>query len=392
MPYVRTEGREVIGLECIACRRHGVEGADKKVVCPKCGAMLGYSGPPAAPLALVGAALDAPDRALGPQSALTTVGGTLARVGAYESYLASRNSDQSIITMRESLARIGRLLGRDPQAIPWHRMTYAETDAIRAALLRGNYAPDTVRVTLCALRGVLWQAAKLGLMDPGVCALATKLPHVTGERLPAGRDLSEEEIGKLAAYCASVGPASVEWPASAYGAFLSGLFATLIGAGLRATEACRLTLEGFDPQGPSLRLLRKGKKERIIALGLDVVKPLEEWIAVRAELEGLERIPALFVRVFPDGSLSPRATIMNSRSLEYLCEIVAEGAGVAPFTPHDCRRTFATRSLDAGIDLARVQRLMSHESPKTTARYDRRAWREDAAARATLTLWPGGKS
>jgi integrase/recombinase XerD len=348
----------------------------------------GPAEPPAAPLALVGAALDAPDRVLGPQSALTTVDGRLARVGAYESYLAGRDSAQSIVTMRESLARIGRLLGREPEAIPWHRMTFAETDAIRAALIRAEYAPDTVRVTLCALRGVLWQAAKLGLMDPGVCALAVKLPRVHGSRLPAGRDLPEEEIAKIVNYCHALGPAKKEWPTSAYGAFLSALFGVLLGAGLRATETCRLTIEGFDGAGPSpsLRLLRKGKKERQIGIGPDVVEPIEAWLAVRAELD--VKAPSLFVRVFPDGSLSPRAPVMNSRSLEYLCEIVAEGAGVKPFTPHDCRRTFATRSLNAGVDLARVQRLMSHESPKTTARYDRRAWEQDAAARAAIVLWP----
>jgi integrase/recombinase XerD len=349
--------------------------------------------PSVAPLALIGAALDAPDRALGPQSALTTVGGALQRVGAYESYLAGRDSAQSIVTMRESLGRIGRLLGRAPETIPWHRMTFAETDAIRAALLRADYAPDTIRVTLCALRGVLWQAAKLGLMDPGVCALACKLPTIRGERLPAGRDLSDEEIVKIVAYCRSMGPAEREWPASAYGAFLRALFAVLIGAGLRATETCRLPLLAFDPSGqPSLRLLRKGKKERQITVGPDVVGPLEDWVAVRAELDGLDRIPALFVRVFPDGSLSPRAPVMTSRSLEYLCEIVGEGAGVKPFTPHDCRRTFATRSLDAEVDLARVQRFMSHESPKTTARYDRRTWKQDADARAKVVLWPEGPS
>lgn len=346
-----------------------------------------------APLALVGAALDAPERSLGPQSAVAAVAGRIQRVGAYESYLAGRDSAQSIVTMRESLGRIGRLLGRDPPSIPWHRMTFAETDAIRAALIRANYAPDTVRVTLCALRGVLWQAAKLGLMDPGVCALACELPRITGTRLPAGRDLSAEEIAAIAAYCTRMGPAVLDWPASAYGAFLSALFAVLIGAGLRATETCRLTLEGFDPAPggkPSLRLLRKGKKEVQIGVGPDVAAPLEAWLAVRAELD--VKAPSLFVRVFPDGSLSPRAPVMNSRSLEYLCEIVAEGAGVKPFTPHDCRRTFATRSLDAGVDLARVQRLMSHESPKTTARYDRRAWEQDADARASIVLWPTVKT
>jgi integrase len=38
--------------------------------------------------------------------------------------------------------------------------------------------------------------------------------------------------------------------------------------------------------------------------------------------------------------------------------------------PHDFRRTFAT-TLDK-FDLRQVQVLMGHESPETTARYDKR--------------------
>ena len=176
------------------------------------GVPMSASEPPAAPLALVGAALDAPDRALGPQTAVTTVNSKLARVGAYESYLASRDSERAAQTMQEGLARIGRLLGRDAPAVPWHRMTYAETSAIRAALLRANYSLDTVRVTLCALRGVLRQANRLGLMSGNDLENAINLPRIHGTRLPAGRDLSDEEIAKLHAYCQARGPSAVGSP------------------------------------------------------------------------------------------------------------------------------------------------------------------------------------
>lgn len=58
---------------------------------------------------------------------------------------------------------------------------------------------------------------------------------------------------------------------------------------------------------------------------------------------------------------------------------LARRAGVAPLSPHDLRRTYAGRSLDAGVDLATVQAAMGHADPRTTARYDRRG---DDALRA----------
>ena len=64
---------------------------------------------------------------------------------------------------------------------------------------------------------------------------------------------------------------------------------------------------------------------------------------------------------------------------------LCEKAGVEPFTPHDARRSYASRLLENGFDLAEVQKLMHHESPETTARYDHRERTKlDAKRRSTV--------
>jgi integrase/recombinase XerD len=148
-------------------------------------------------------------------------------------YLASLASG-SRRTMRQSLSVIANLVsgGRaDTRTLAWEKLRYQHTQAIRTALAE-RYAPGTTNKMLAALRGVLKEAWRLGLMDAENYHRAVDLRAIKSQTLPRGRALTAGELRALFEACADGTKAGVRDAA---------LLAILYAGGLRRSEAASAT-------------------------------------------------------------------------------------------------------------------------------------------------------
>lgn len=253
--------------------------------------------------------------------------------------------------------------------LAWHAVRFQHTAALRAALA-ARYAPATANHMLAALRGALGAAWRLGQMSAEEYHRAVDLPAVRGERLPRGRALTQGELRALFGECAKD-----RRPAGARDA---AVFAVLYGGGLRRSEVVALDLADFDPETSALTIRHgKGGRQRVVYANNGSETALQAWLAVRGQEPG-----ALLCPVSKSGRVEPRR--MTDHAVLLIVRRRAEDAGVARFSPHDLRRSFVSDLLDAGADLAVVQRLAGHASPSTTSRYDRRP--EEAMRRASGML------
>lgn len=141
------------------------------------------------------------------------------------------------------------------------------------------------------------------------------------------------------------------------------LLALLYGSGLRVSEACQLRLGdlSLELEPAILRVLGKGRKERLVPCGGEALRRLQLW------LEGAR------------SGLQPKGPwVLLSRSGRELDRtrawaVVREwavAAGLDPqIHPHTLRHSCATHLLAGGGDLRLVQEFLGHADLRTTERY-----------------------
>ncbi|HEY0701825.1 MAG TPA: tyrosine recombinase XerC [Candidatus Acidoferrales bacterium] len=143
------------------------------------------------------------------------------------------------------------------------------------------------------------------------------------------------------------------------------IFELLYASGLRVSELVGLSLGDMDRTGQMLRVLGKGRKERVVPYGGKAQNAFEEYWPIRAEILHASDQPdveAVFVNW--------RGGRLTDRSIRYIVTKYCKLAKVDwNLHPHSLRHAFATHLLSDGADLRAIQELLGHVSLSTTQRY-----------------------
>jgi site-specific recombinase XerD len=277
---------------------------------------------------------------------------------------------------------------------PAHDVSQWRLDAYASTLLVDNRSPATIRAYLSDLDAfVRWSAARSlgGPSDVTTKTLREYLAHMTtkGDQrtsiirrraslrsyfawLVERGALSESPAQRLSAPSAkSKLPTIVvreqldhlldeDWGEDEWALLDRAVCEVLYGAGLRVSELCDLDLASVDFRQGLLRVMGKGRKERLVPLHRKGLQALREWIKDARD--------DVMVSTSPTGALffNRRGHRLGPRDVRRILDNrVARGH----VHPHALRHTFATHLLEGGADLRVVQELLGHESLNTTQLY-----------------------
>jgi len=147
----------------------------------------------------------------------------------------------------------------------------------------------------------------------------------------------------------------------------------LYASGLRVSEVVGINVGHLDRQGQMVRVLGKGRKERVVPFGSKARAALEAYWPVRDELLAHARVEADYEAVF----VNHRGGRLTDRSVHMLVKKYARLACVNwDLHPHSLRHAFATHLLADGADLRVIQELLGHVSLSTTQRYTQASIRQ----------------
>jgi site-specific recombinase XerD len=297
-----------------------------------------------------------------------TPAGADAALARFLAGLAARDASEH--TQRSYRTAVGAYLDwlgeRDTD---WRQPDRAALRAYLARLSSTN-ARRSVAQRLGAIRSFHRFAVRAGLSpgDPWGAIATPRLPR----RLP--RVLEVDQVGRLLATVdAELAGAADDSRNAALATAIAlrdrAVIEVAYAAGLRISELASATLSSVDLRRAEIRVLGKGRKERVGLLGRPAVAALIAYLE--------EARPVLLERRPEAAGAEPETVFLNHRGdgigvrglrlrIDRLCRMAGLPEGISP---HTLRHSFATHLLDGGADLRVVQELLGHESLATTQVY-----------------------
>ena len=167
------------------------------------------------------------------------------------------------------------------------------------------------------------------------------------ERLP--KSLTPEDVEKLLSFV----------PKTPWDFRDKAFLELLYSSGLRVSEAVNVNITSFESEFSFIKVLGKGKKERMLPVGKFAREAIEEWLKVRESLN--IEIDALFTNKY--------GKRISVRAMQERLYNISVSQGMPPVNPHMLRHSFATHILESSGDLRSIQEMLGHSSLSTTQIY-----------------------
>ncbi len=224
----------------------------------------------------------------------------------------------------------------------------------RAAMNR--LSPSTVNVRLSAMRKLVTEARRNGMLGAEEAANLTEIPNIAEKGTRLGNWLTREQAKALLA---------VPDRSTIKGKRDYAILALLVGCALRRQELAQLDVEKIqtrDGRWVIVDLRGKGGRVRTVAIPVWVKSAIDAWMAAGSIDKGRLLRPVL------KGS-KVKGETLTDWSVWSVVEQSAKQIGIERFGAHDLRRTCAKLCRKNGGDLEQIKFLLGHSSIQTTERY-----------------------
>ena len=225
----------------------------------------------------------------------------------------------------------------------------------RAAMLEKKLSASTVNVRLSAIRKLVGEARRNGIIDAEEAANLAGVPNIPQKGSRLGNWLTREQAKELL---------TVPDRSTLKGNRDYVILALLVGCALRREELATLdikTIQLREGRWVLADLEGKGRRIRTVAVPLWVKQGINAWMSAAGIEDG---------RLLR--SISKGGQIGKSLSAWAVWSVVEQSAkeiGVERFGAHDLRRTCAKLCRKNGGDLEQIKFLLGHSSIQTTERY-----------------------
>jgi integrase len=226
----------------------------------------------------------------------------------------------------------------------------------RAAMLERNLSPSTINVRLSAVRKLIGEARRNGVLGAEQAAQMADIPNIRQQGTRLGNWLTRDQAKELL---------TVPDRSTLKGKRDATILALLVGCALRRAELATLRIEDIQQREGRwviADLRGKGGRIRTVAVPLWVKQLIDAWTAEAGHSAG-----RLLRPVNKSGRVVGEE--LSDWAVWSVVESSAKAIGIEHFGAHDLRRTCAKLCRKNGGDLEQIKFLLGHASIQTTERY-----------------------